>query len=61
MDRADKLKKRIGGETGGFDGDEFPPKPSRMHWTTYRRLEERYDELQNTWAVGVMRSIGFCD
>jgi hypothetical protein len=25
---------------------EFPPKPSRMRWRTYRRLKQQYDELR---------------
>ncbi len=60
IDQADKLRKRVGGERGALDEEPFPPKPKGMHWKTYRRLEERYDALQGAWAVGVMRSIGFC-
>ena len=33
---------------------EFPPKPPRMRWATYNRLEEQYDELENRWALGIM-------
>ena len=29
-----------------------------MHWRTYERLEARYDELMNSWTVGVMQRFG---
>lgn len=41
-DVANKLRQRVAGGRGEFDGDEFPPKPKGMHWRTYRRLEARY-------------------
>ena len=41
-----------------FEGDDFPPKPKRMRWKTYRRLEERYEDLQNQWAVGAILRLG---
>ena len=58
IDQADRLRKRVGGSHGAFEGQEFPPKPKGMHWKTYRSLEERYDELQNRWAVGAMALFG---
>jgi hypothetical protein len=36
----------------GLD-DGFPPKPPRMHWQTYRRLEARDEELGNRWCIGL--------
>jgi hypothetical protein len=33
---------------------ELPPKPPRMRWATYRRLEAQYEELQNRWIVGAL-------
>jgi hypothetical protein len=36
---------------------DFPPKPKRMRWTTYQRLLDQYDELQNRWAVGMMNFV----
>ena len=51
--QAHKLRKRLGYE-GSLD-DPFPPKPKRMHWTTYRQLEIRDEQLQNQWAAGAMR------
>ena len=53
IDRADRLRKRVGGGWGAFDGEDFPPKPPRMRWRTYRRLEQQYEELQGRWLVGV--------
>jgi hypothetical protein len=37
---------------------DFPPKPPRMRWATYQRLEAQYDELENRWAVGMMARFG---
>ena len=31
----------------------FPPKPPRMHWKTYRRLEARDEDLAGRWRIGV--------
>jgi hypothetical protein len=28
----------------------LPPKPLRMRWATYNRLEAQYDDLENRWA-----------
>ena len=59
IDRADKLRKRLGDKWGSaFERDEFPPKPKRMRWSTYRRLEEQYDDLQNRWVAGAMARFG---
>lgn len=60
VDQADKIRKRLGDTDGSaFEQDEFPPKPRGMHWTTYRRLEERYDELQFRWTRAAMARFGF--
>jgi hypothetical protein len=58
IDRADKLRKRVGGPTGAFNRDPFPDKPPRMRWTTYFARKERYDALLRCWAVGVMQRFG---
>jgi hypothetical protein len=60
LDRARKIAKRLHDRWGGATEDEyeFPPKPPRMRWATYNRLEEQYDELENAadarWAVRIM-------
>jgi hypothetical protein len=54
LDQADRLWKRLGGTGCAFDCDELPPKPPHMHWSTYRRLEAQYEELQNRWVVGAI-------
>ena len=59
LDRADRIRKRLGDTSGSaFEGDDFPPKPKRMRWKTYRRLEEKYEDLQNRWAVGAILRLG---
>jgi hypothetical protein len=59
IDRADKLRKRLGDRWGSaFDQDEFPPKPPRMRWATYQRLEAGYDDLQHRWVAGAMARFG---
>jgi hypothetical protein len=63
-EQANKLRKRVGGKGNAFTIgntigiEEFPPKPRGMHWATYWRLKERYDELLNTWIEGLIRKIG---
>ena len=41
--KAERLHARLGGS--GDVSHPFPPKPARMHWTTYRRLREVYEAL----------------
>jgi hypothetical protein len=55
---AGDFDKRLGGTGSAFDSDELPPKPRYMHWRTYRRLEAKYEELLNRWAVGAAGSVG---
>jgi hypothetical protein len=57
LDQAERLWKRLGG-TGCAEVDELPPKPPHMHWRTYRRLEAKYEELLDCWAVGAVGSVG---
>jgi hypothetical protein len=37
--------------------NDLPSKPKGMHWKTYNRLADRYDEYDNRWAIGVMRRL----
>ena len=55
-DRARKIAKRLHDKWDGATEDEydFPPKPPRMRWATYNRLEAQYDDLENRWALGIM-------
>ena len=53
LGRAEKIRKRLGDHDGlAFDGEP-------MHWRTYRRLEERYDDLQTRWTVAALARFGF--
>jgi hypothetical protein len=53
LDQADKIAKRLGSTWGcALDGTSLPPKPKRMRWATYRRLEERYEALRNQGVAG---------
>jgi hypothetical protein len=57
--QANKLALKIcGGDRTLCDGDEFPPKPKRMRWATYRGLEERFYHLKDLWAVGLIKRLG---
>src|SRR5262249_21797030 len=60
MRRADKVAKRLHDMWGGMTVEEyeFPPKPPRMRWATYQRLEEQYDRLQDRWGVAIMARFG---
>ena len=56
--QADKLALKIcGGDRDLYDGETFPEKPKRMRWATYWRLEERYYDLKDLWAGGMMANI----
>lgn len=56
MERANRMRERLGDtQCTAFDFDELPPKPKRMRWTTYKRLEADYAQLQRRWKVGVIR------
>jgi hypothetical protein len=58
LDQADKIAKRLGDPFGcAFDGSGLPPKPPRMRWATYRRLEERYEELQRQGMAGAFAKL----
>jgi len=60
---ARKIAKRLHDRWGGATEEEyeFPPKPPRMRWATYNRLEEQYNELENAtdarWTVRIMTTL----
>jgi hypothetical protein len=60
IDRAEKLRKRLDRADPGsaFEGDPLPPKPPRMRWATYRRLEAQYEQLQSRWIGGALGRFG---
>ena len=59
MHRADRIANRLHDMWKGSQGQAaFPPKPSRMRLTTYRRLKQQYDELRGRWIAGVVGRFG---
>lgn len=50
--RAQSIRRRLGGS--GDITDPFPAKPKHMHWSTYARLQDLDEELQDSWAAGMM-------
>jgi len=57
MHRADRIANRLHDmrkSATKIRCGEFPPKPPRMRWRTYRRLKGQYDELQRQWMSGAM-------
>jgi len=53
MHRADRTASRLHDMWTTKGKWEFPPKPPRMCWKTYRRLKQQYNELQQRWMAGV--------
>jgi hypothetical protein len=49
----ERLEERCGLSSRLFGLDDFPPKPPRMHWRTYRRLEALDSKLAARWRIGV--------
>ncbi len=45
LSKARNIRARLGDKSGSLD-DFLPPKPKGMHWQTYERLCEEYDQLQ---------------
>jgi hypothetical protein len=60
MQRADRIANRLHDMWRGTTKSawEFPPKPRRMRWRTYQRLERQYAELQRRWMMGMRQFIG---
>jgi hypothetical protein len=59
LDQADKIAKRLGSPFGcAFDGSGLPPKPKRMRWRTYQRLEKRYEALQRQGLASAYAKFG---
>jgi hypothetical protein len=60
LGRADSIAKRLHELWRGATEDayEFPPKPPRMRWSTYQRLEAEYDRLQSKWLCGALTRLG---
>lgn len=51
--KAETIRCRVGGSQ---DTDQpFPPKPPRMRWVTYRRLQNADAALSKQWTVGMER------
>ena len=58
IDKADRIRRRLGDDRGKtFEGHDFPDKPKRMRWATYRRLRGQYGEATN-WTAGMVKRFG---
>jgi len=57
LDQADKIAKRLHDKWSGATEDEydFPPKPPRMRWATYNRLEAGVRRSAEPVGIGTMR------
>jgi hypothetical protein len=58
--RARNIRRRLGTSGDALDAP-FPPKPRRMHWSTYKRLRSLDGALQDRWLVGMMAIVGKFD
>lgn len=59
LGQADKLAYRIAGAAAAvYEREDFPDKPLRMRWSTYHRLERRYQQYMDAWAAAAMRRFG---
>ena len=57
--QANRIGTRIGDKTfNAFDANELPPKPPRMRWKTYHKLQIRYAALQRRWKAGATARFG---
>jgi hypothetical protein len=54
--RARKIRRRLGGSDCLMD--EFPSKPTGMHWRTYQRLEALAADADEQWAAAVISLVG---
>lgn len=54
--RADRIRETLGWEPGILNGPG--PKPTGMHWRTYRRLLEEHDRLVNVAIAGAHQRLG---
>jgi hypothetical protein len=55
IDQADRIRERLGDTMfTAVEADELPPKPPRMWWQTYRKLQARYAALQRRWKAGAV-------
>jgi len=56
--RVDKITEPLHDRGTAVEEYEFPPKPPRMRWATYKRLEQQHECLQKRWGVAMMARFG---
>jgi hypothetical protein len=56
--RAQAIRKRVGGSEYANLSLDFPPKPKRMHWKTYSRLQAAAERFRGGSLRAVARRLG---
>lgn len=56
LSRAQRIRTKLGGSRSLFD--DFPPKPTHMHWSTYERLRFECEQATSrAWPPHLMREL----
>ena len=55
--KALSIRRRVGASGNALAGP-FPPKPPKMRWVTYKRLQAVDAALQEQWLLGVSGGLG---
>lgn len=56
LDRAQKIKIKLGGEVSCFE--PFPPKPKGMHWRTYNARREEFEYVYHQANLATLAQFG---